>query len=76
MQLQFNLGSVMEIVLKAIMPSGAEVSVYDDGTTDGFPEGTVFVHGWHRLLCHERGLRIKALQQELIANQEAANILP
>lgn len=63
----------METVFEAHTPEGHVYRVLEDGSTQGFPDGTMVVNGWMRLLNLERGLRIQAAQQRLIPDQKPAN---
>ena len=64
----------MESVFEARTPDGHVYRVFEDGSAEGFPAGTIVVNGWLRLLNFERGLRIQAAQKHLIPNQQPANI--
>lgn len=58
-----------EVVFQAHAPSGHVFRIFRDGTTEGFPDGTIVINTWMAMLNLERGLRIQAINQSHIANQ-------
>ena len=64
----------MESVFEARTPDGHVYRVFEDGTTQGFPAGTIVANDWMRLLNFERGLRIQATHKCLISDQQPADV--
>ena len=56
----------MESVFEARTPDGHVYRIFEDGSTQGFPAGTIVANGWMRLLNFERGLRIQADKESLV----------
>lgn len=51
-------------IFKAVTPDGHTYQVFDDGTSEGFPNGTVVFNHWLSLINFERGLRIPSANNE------------
>ena len=64
----------MESVFEAHTPDGHVYLVFENGSTHGFPAGTIVTNSWMRLLNFERGLRIQAGQKVLIPDQQPADV--
>ena len=47
-------------IFKAVTPDGHTYQIFDDGTSEGFPNGTVVFNHWLALINFERGLRIQS----------------
>lgn len=51
---------------KAITPDGHTYQVFEDGTTEGFPHGTIVFNNWLPILNKEKALSIKPNYQPLV----------
>ena len=51
-------------IFKAVTPDGHTYQIFDDGTSEGFPNGTVVFNHWLSLINFERGLRIQSANNE------------
>ena len=53
---------------KAITPDGHTYQVFEDGTTEGFPHGTIVFNHWLPILNKEKALSIKPVNQSGISD--------
>ena len=53
-------------IFKAVTPDGHTYQVFDDGTSEGFPNGTVVFNHWLSLINFERAYEYR----RLITNQD------
>jgi hypothetical protein len=65
----------MKIIFEARTPEGVVYRVFEDGSTQGFPDGTVVSNGWMRMINYEKGLRIQAKNKCLVSNEQPANVI-
>ena len=47
-------------IFKAVTPDGHTYQVFDDGTSEGFPDSTILFNHWLALINFERGSQIRA----------------
>jgi hypothetical protein len=66
----------MEKIFEARQPDGKVFRVFEDGTWEGFSDGTMVSNRWAALLNLERGLRIQAINECSIALNKLAYGLP
>lgn len=60
----------MKTVFEAHQPDGKVFRVFEDGTWEGFADGTWVINNWLSMLHYERGLRIQAVNQRLVPNEK------
>ena len=71
-----SIGDNMNTVFKARTADGHVYQVFEDGSCDGFPPGTMIINGWMRMLNYERGLRIQSAQKCVVADEKPADFIP
>lgn len=65
----------MEVIFEARQPDGKVFRIFENGTWEGFTDGTVVTNRWISFLHLERGLRVQALNKLCVANQKVAERL-
>ena len=62
----------METIFEAHLTDGQVFKVFEDGSSEGFPEGTWVVNHWLPLLNYAEGLTKQALKHSVISDKQAA----